>query len=396
MKRRYIYLGIVFIAAWLFLQFKQETGSGSTYSYHPGGTKAFFLFLKQNGVDAQSWLYPFSELEPDQTGQTMFIISPKKMFRVQDLRPWVARGNRLVTMGLHSFVWEDLRKRKVKAEAGTEAEVGTGTKKGKDFKELAVSLKQLKIGELERIKINCPFNLKRICSGVDSITQMRVAFGKRAKGEVIASSDKGIYLFRKAVGKGEVWMFSGTAPVQNQFIDSADNLRLLFQLIGESKRVLFDEFHHGHTAPVAGELKARQDAIYVLIGFLLFVFILGAFSRSVRFGDPRAIMNPGSSSTVEFTSVLGLLYREHQVPEVLKHYLKAWRARVEKSFGISARKNDESLVSELLSKNIITSGQVDGIKSSLDRIAQTNFSKESQIQDSLAVLENVFKESARQ
>jgi hypothetical protein len=190
-------------------------------------------------------------------------------------------------------------------------------------------------------------------------------------------------------------MFSGVAPVLNQYIDSADNLRLLFQLSSDSERVLFDEFHHGHTEPATEDVKARQDTIYVLIGFLLLVFTLGAFSRSVRFGEPRPLINPENSSTVEFTTVLGLLYREHQVPEVLRHYLKAWRARVEKAFGISARASDESLVNELIVKNVISEQQVDAIKSSLERIEQTSFSNDNQVQNSLAVLENVFKESAR-
>ena len=212
---------------------------------------------------------------------------------------------------------------------------------------------------------------------------------------MIASSEKGHYVLRRELGSGEVWMFSGVAPALNQYIDTADNLRLLFQLASDSSKVLFDEFHHGHTAPVAKDLKARQDAIIVLIGFLVLVFTLGAFSRSVRFGEPLPLINPESSSTVEFTSVLGLLYREHRVPEVLRYYLRAWRMRVEKSFGISARASNESLLNQLISKNVISPDQVDGIKLSIDNLEQKSNAKNIQFEKNLAVLENVFRESAR-
>ena len=179
MKRRYVYLGIVFVAAWMFVQFSQETGSGSSFSYSPSGVRALFMFLKENGVETEAWLHPFAKLEKGGKKQTMFIISPSKEANLSVLRPWVMEGNRLVTLGLAPSIFSVPKKG---AKAKEESERDSKKEDDEPIEDLVSSFDVLKVGDLETIRIRCPGNREALCGNVKNITQMRTSFWKVERG----------------------------------------------------------------------------------------------------------------------------------------------------------------------------------------------------------------------
>lgn len=377
MKRRYVFLIVLLAGIWIFAQFMGDAAERSSYSAGPYGVRALFLLFNRLGREAKPWLYPFDKLKQEQRKAALFVIAPSRIGGAKELMDWVRAGNRLIYIAA-GFSQPP---RELLEEAGLELD--------KDRSGLLDVLGQLTEHEME---INCPAKFADICRGVRRISPMRSFFMiKPGAIDVLAGSVESPLVLRKSVGDGELWMLLDDNLVINRNIDKYDNLRLLYQIATQSEVILFDEFHHGFTAPVKTEVKARQDSVLVLIGLLVFLLITVASVRAVRFGPPTPAIAEVSAATAEFASVLGLLYREHRAAEVLKYYVEAWRKRAAERFGLSQRLDCGLLLGELAQRGVINQTEHDSLAVTMSNLQKRSEDSSRQAGESIYELEGVLE-----
>lgn len=339
MKRHHVMALFVFIGLTAFLQIRGSGSAGSTYVTSPFGARAFFMLLQNMDVDVEPWLYPYDHLPSDEQNSTMIVIAPATSGQEDKLVQWVEQGNHLVFLGGISSVSLPLLQK-----------VGLyAANKKLSLFETAELLEQ------SDMPLKCPEHevcrdVSRISIPLSSYSGLLETFEK-----VDGGTDKSRVLHR-TLGKGDIWLISGEEPVLNRNIDLLDNLRFMYQLATTGDRVLFDEFHHGYTAPANIAMQSKHAAVVLLMCFLGFALVIGALSRSVRFGPPVEEVPQNSAGLVEFASVLGLLCEEHHASSVLGHYLDAWKMRVESLFGISRKLPPLQMVHELIRRGHVPGG----------------------------------------
>lgn len=332
MKRRYLVLILLFLASSVYLEFSKDKTDGSSYSFKPNGVRAFFLLLEKMQVPIEAWLYPFSELSLENRNQTLLIVNPKQISDSNRLLSWVGKGNRLIVFGEFAELWDKF-----------------------SLLENSTSLKS-RDPEAKRTLL-CSENSRSTCLNVNKISGLANSFESYSAeaAEILVGTRAEGLLAKIEHQQGELWLFSSPEIISNEFIDRDDNLRLLFQIISDSEKILFDEFHHGYFAPTPEKNKQSFEAGIIFIAFFASILILAALSRAIRFGPalPEEEKNPALGT--EFASVLGLLYHEHRA-KVLDNYIQAWKTRAAKKHALSPHASTERIIEDLERKKIIAKG----------------------------------------
>lgn len=332
MKRRYVALLILFFVSSIYLEFSKDKTDGSSYSFKPNGVRAFLLLLEKMQVPLETWLYPFSELSLENRNQTLLIINPRQASDSSRLLSWVGRGNRLIVFGEFTEVWEKF-----------------------SLSDNSASLKS-QDPETKR-SLSCGDDSSSACQSVNKISGLSNAFesyGADAAEIIIGTRAEG-YLAKIKHKQGELWLFSNPEIIANEFIDRDDNLRLLFQIVTGSEKILFDEFHHGYFAPTPEKNKQSFEAGIIFIVFFALILILATLSRAIRFGPALPEKEKKPALGTEFASVLGLLYHEHKA-KVLENYIQAWKTRAAKKYALSPHASTERIIDDLERKKIIAKG----------------------------------------
>lgn len=345
MRPRHVAALIALLVLWLFASSRPRRENGSTFEPHSGGALALLEVFKELGLDAERWFQPFSELPRRSAPATLFLIEPSELppagYAV--LMEWVQAGNRLIYMGTpHAYLHF------------------TGSE-GAPRRSLSGIMRSLTATEPEPIAVECGSAPADVCRKVREISDPGPAFPAPQAlqpAAVLAGSAREPKVLLLQRGKGEIWLFSAAAPALNEQIDRFDNLRLLYQIASRGAGpILFDEFHHGYTAPAGGAGAAQLGSLALLCGFLTALLLAGALSRAVRFGPPRPAALPHAAATAEFASVLGLLYRDYGAAAALKHYVRAWRVRLELAKGLSRRLPDDRLVEGLVARGELSAAE---------------------------------------
>jgi len=242
------------------------------------------------------------------------------------------------------------------------------------------------------INAKCSRTFPNICRRVKKVSLPGSALNilESSFHPVIGDRDKA-YLLKKQVGKGTVWIFPENTIALNEHLDKFDNLRLLYQIATRKQRILFDEFHHGYTAPLSGNLKEQSNAIWILIGYIASVLLIIAVVRLIRFGPPLPLLLQCSSGSSEFVSALGLLYYSHGAAGVLEHYLLAWKLRLEKKTGISHRLSNANMLLELIRKGEVAASRKRAVERALADLTSSSVLSEEAYLNSVSELETILE-----
>lgn len=326
MKRRYVVLIILIFVSTTYLQLTQDKTDGSTYSYKPRGTKAFFDLLNKLNLSVEPWLYPHENLPLDETEKTMILVNTKNISEIDKLLTWVGKGNRLVVFGSVYKLWDKF-----------------------DFEYNAYD------SDEEVQSVRCKNNFYHECKEVKFISGLKENFQTYSTEniKVVSGTRARAFVAHSNYKNGEIWFFSDAKIITNDFIDKNDNLRFIFQIITHNTNaILFDEFHHGFFAPTKLEKKQSYEAAIIFMIFFTFVVIVSTLSRAIRFGPPVQEAENKPATGTEFASVLGLLYREHKA-EVLMNYVKSWKKRAAKKYALSTHASAKQIIQDLERKKLI-------------------------------------------
>ncbi len=369
-KQRFIIFGLIGIFLLVsLLGASQDKTTGSSYQSNSRGTRAFKLFLEGEDQRVETWLFPFNKLNLEDLGNVLLVIEPETIHYHEQLRQWIERGNTVLYFGnLRSLG---------KAESDQNDEV----------ENLASAVKGY-FNPDSKIDVHCTALNPEVCTQVKTVSIGANSIGSSASGRSIIGDTGRSYVTFQALGKGAIWNFADSSMITNQNIDKYDNLRFLYQLVTSGNKILFDEFHHGYSAPTSAEVQGRKDSIYLLAGYIAFALLVIALTQSFRFGPPLVAVQAEGTNSTEYTSAQGLLYSEYEAVGVLEHYLIAWKERVEQRYGLSQRLDYGQILDALQERLSLKPELARSLKESISLIG-TNSSSVSETALTVRQLESI-------
>ncbi len=255
----------------------------SSYLTGRHGARAAFELLQANGYTVERWEQPLSDLATRADAQTVVIFAEPIVSTEEDLkavRDIVAQGGRVLMIG-----WTGGRL----APGGN---VQPPTKFASACKLTPQGLDPLAgSGEvwmnpeaswgLDRPRDRVQYN----CAGAPAV----VEYGE---------------------GKGEVFWWASSTPLENGSIRRAENLNLFLDSLGprEGRHFYWDESLHGEVR--TEWFYASGPALSLLRTGVLGIGVLIVFSFSRRRGPVRDLPAPVRATPVEFLEALGSLYAE--------------------------------------------------------------------------------------
>jgi hypothetical protein len=276
---------VMTLVAWLSSNQSDEgEGLPSSYSVQRRGAKAAYLLLQQSGFVVERWKQPPAKLPADASGLVLVLAGPESYPQAEEMSGivrFLLGGGSVLIAGVRpsSFVPQSSAK-------DGDARIG--------FAECRPA---------------APTSLTRggpISQDGDLIWNSSndaavVHFKDRDNRPVVVSY---------AVGRGRVIWWASALPLTNAGIRSRGNLDLLLNSLGDSRRILWDEyFHEEHEASSTRASNPAQMWALAQAGFLALLVIL-TFSR--RSGPLVPLGRESRLSPLEFVETLGsVFHRAH-------------------------------------------------------------------------------------
>jgi hypothetical protein len=281
---------VMTLVAWLSSNQKdQGEGSPSSYNVQRHGGKAAYLLMQQRGYAVERWKQPPAHLPADASGVMLVLAGPESYPHTEEMSGiirFLMRGGSVLIAGArpNSFVPQ------ASSEDG-----------------------DLRVGFAE-CKPVAPTHLTRggpISQDGDLIwnsakDQAVVHFVAHSKEN---NEDKPVVV-SYTLGQGRVIWWASALPLTNAGIRDRGNLDLLLNSVGDSRRILWDEYYHEeHEAASAHPSNPAQMWALAQAGFLGLLVIL-TFSR--RSGPVVTLVRESRLSPLEFVETLGsVFHRAH-------------------------------------------------------------------------------------
>jgi hypothetical protein len=277
------------LVAWLSSnQNDKGEGTPSSYNVLRRGAKAAYLLLQKSGYAVERWKQPPEKLPADATGVMLVLAGPESYPRGEDMSAivrFLLRGGSVLIAGVDpsSFVPQSSAKEK-----------------------------DLRVGFAE-CKPAAPTSLTR---GGPISQDGELVWDSKKDAAVVhfvaSSNDKDDLpvVVSYVVGRGRVIWWASPLPLTNAGIRNRGNLDLLLNSLGDSRRILWDEyFHEEHDTSSTRTSNPAQMWALAQAGFLALLVIL-TFSR--RSGPVVPLVRESRLSSLEFVETLGsVFHRAH-------------------------------------------------------------------------------------
>ena len=377
MRKKWIFiLSVVVIASIFALAFSPSSQGGSSFISTPKGVRALYLLLENEGFPVEQFFYPTAEIEKERAQEPIALLE----IGVPDLNDnkllkWIEEGNILI--------W---------APSSPSLPLGLGGTSGKRASSMSALLASIKnAAGLTEIPLvpSCPSLHQKVCTNVEAISSLGAPFPEAKDFTPVAWNKEGSFILWTKKGKGEIWAFSDFSLFTNEKIDSYDNVRFLYQLLRPSSRILFDEFHHGYTKPLGEEKQGEWNSLLLLVGASVLILTLGVVSRGVRYGAPSPVTHEQRGSSVDFPTVLGLLYREQNAFDALEWYRRGWQKRIAAALRVPSTLSEIQLIRHGEEKHIFSPEDARALERALSVIDQQNEIQE--VRNAFEIMESAFQ-----
>jgi len=275
----------------------------STWVNERRGTRALFLLLEGLGLGPERFLAaPDAASRKDRTFVVLAPSQPITREHAEALLDWTAEGGRLVVVDAPSAQTLTVDCTPLLAPAGLATEPVKGGFATPEVEDLDW------IDGVE--ELDWPGRIV-LSDGDPGRRDPRAGDWETAIG-----SSAGAVAARVPFGEGEVVAVADARLLDNENLRRADNAVLAVNLlVGDgSRRVVFDEFHHGFGEGSPAGVTARLFAMLWTTwpGRALLVLLLAAVVRAlgegVRFGAPDEEPRPRRRALVEHADALGRLF----------------------------------------------------------------------------------------
>jgi|HubBroStandDraft_1064217.scaffolds.fasta_scaffold00004_166 hypothetical protein len=298
-QRGFIGLGIVLLllmtlAAWLSSnQRDQGAGSPSSYDTQRNGAKAAYLLLQKSGYPVERWKQPPAKLPADASGVMVVIAGPESSPQAEEMSGivrFLLRGGSVLIAGVppDSFVPQAASKND-----------------------------DLRVGFAE-CKPVAPTSLTR----GGPISQDGDLVWDSAKDAAVVhfvthsaddDDDKPVVV-SYAVGQGRVIWWASALPLTNAGIRDRGNLDLLLNSIGDSRRILWDEYYHEEHERTSTHSSSRAQMWALAQAAFLGLLVILTFSR--RSGPVVPLVRESRLSPLEFVETLGSVFHRARGTQV--------------------------------------------------------------------------------
>jgi hypothetical protein len=285
---------VMTLVAWLSSkQSDQGEGSPSSYNVQPRGGKAAYLLLQQSGYAVERWKQPPAELPAEASGVMLVLAGPDSTPHAEEMSGiirFLMRGGSVLIAGVRpaSFV----------PQASIE------------YGDMRVGLTECKPVAPTRLTRGGPISQDGDLVWDSAKDAAVVHFVAHSNED---NDDKPV-IVSYALGHGRVIWWASALPLTNAGIRDRGNLDLLLNSVGDSRRILWDEYYHEeHTAASTHASNPAQTWALVQAGFLGLLIVL-TFSR--RSGPVVALGRESRLSPLEFVETLGSVFHRARGTQV--------------------------------------------------------------------------------
>jgi hypothetical protein len=276
-----VFVALIALAAFLSTGAGNSTGTPTTYATDSSGAKAAYLLLQSSGYRVERWEQPVQEL-PDPRTATLILAEPIEAPTDADratIHRFIERGGRAIATGA----------------------VGASFLSGGVAPDPVAGLTWI------RAQAASPSAITRAAPTI--VLAPQASWGTLAFGVPLYSNDAHAPLVvRIPAGAGEAFWWASATPLTNAGITEPGNLEFFLACIGPpgGRRVLFDEYVHGHRRTLAASMwRSPVKWVLLQLGVVAFV-LLATYSR--RSGPILLPAMESRLSPLEFVRTLGSLY----------------------------------------------------------------------------------------
>lgn len=284
-RRLVVIAAILFVGSTLLAIFltpaESDAQFATTYSTASEGTKAGYLLLRESGYRVERWGRPPAELN-DAQNTLLIVTDPNQMPSQADkdaLAKFMSDGGVVILAGALSPMF-------VSEPGPLHLPISLGWQ---TFQAQAPSPEALNAPQMK----------------LDAVA----SWPKPAEGIGLYGDKSRYTVMQYAHGAGRVLWLASSSALSNAGLRESGNLEFLLSIVGsKSRRILWDEYFHGHRT--AAPVTVSHPQVVWLFGQLAFVgaAVLLTFSR--RSGPQRPLVPESRLSPLEYVRALGQLY-EH-------------------------------------------------------------------------------------
>jgi len=322
-QRGFIVFGIgmllvMTLVAWLSSSQKnQGQGSPSSYDVQRRGAKAAYLLLEKSGYAVERWKLPPAQLPADASGVVLVLAGPESYPHAEEMSGiirFLIRGGTVLIAGVRpdSFV----------PQASAETQ-------------------DVRVG-LAECKPVTPTHLTR---GGPISQDGDLVWDSDKDAAVVHFQDKDDkpVVVSYALGHGRVIWWASALPLTNAGIRDRGNLDLLLNSVGDSRRILWDEYYHEeHAMASAHPTNPAQMWALAQAGFLGLLIIL-TFSR--RSGPVVPLVRESRLSPLEFVETLGsVFHRAHGTQVAMEIAFSRFQQIAARRLGIRGTTNASDIL----------------------------------------------------
>jgi len=372
-QRRFIGFGVgvlvvMTLVAWLSSsQEDQGEGAPSSYSVQRRGAKAAYLLLEKSGYAVERWKQAPAQLPTEAAGVTLVLAGPESFPPKEDMGGivrFLMRGGRVLIAGTNPewFVPQ------------AESEPG-----------------EMRVGFTE-CKPAAPTELTR---GGAISQDGYLAWDAHREAALVHfkdQNDKAVVVSYN-LRQGRVIWWASALPLTNVGIGDRHNLDLLLNSIGDSRRILWDEYYHEeHTAATAHAANPAQMWALVQAAFLGLLIVL-TFSR--RSGPVIPLARESRLSPLEFVETLGsVFHRAHGTQVAVEIAFSRFQQVAARRLGIRGNSNASDILSAMAKRGLKAPEDVAAVVAGThDAVADTELTEKQALEhvralsDATAVLE---------
>jgi hypothetical protein len=289
------------LVAWLSSNQKDEgEGTPSSYNVQRHGAKAAYLLLQRSGYAVERWKQPPAGLPADAAGVILVLAGPESYPQPEEMSGitrFLLRGGTVLIAGVRpdSFVPQ------------SDAKDGDTRIGFSECKPVAPT--SLTRGGPISQDGNLVWDSSKAAAVVHFVAHSKNDSAKddQAKDDPAKDDQRAQpVVVSYALGQGRAIWWASALPLTNAGIRDRHNLDLLLNSVGDSRRILWDEYYHEqHEKASAHATNPAQMWALAQAGFLALLVIL-TFSR--RSGPVVPLVRESRLSPLEFVETLGSVF----------------------------------------------------------------------------------------
>jgi hypothetical protein len=347
-KRGFVTFGVAMLlvmtlAAWLNSDNRDEEGHPSSYSAQRQGGKAAFLLLQQSGYPVERWEKSPAQLPSDADGILLVLAGPESSPRTEEFGGIL----RFLLRGGHILL------------AGTSPE--------RFVAQSAAEFGDVRVGHAE-----CkPVALSHLTRGGAISQDGDLVWKHTSDAAMVHYTDKADkpVVVSYPLGRGQVLWWASALPLTNAGIRDRGNLDLLLNSVGDSKRILWDEYYHREHLFDSGRRGNPARVWALLQAAFLGVLVVLTFSR--RSGPVVPLVRESRLSPLEFVETLGNVFQRARGRQVaVEIALNRFQQMAARRLGMRGSSSPEQIVLAMAQHRLKLSSDVDAlVKASGDAAA---------------------------